>query len=292
MGKVVRSHLDSSNAASVGPALSGADIVLVDGGRRVIANDGLLNSARSNPIVVAMCSPYGQNSPYHSLCEDELFLAALSGIASETPEEFEDRTSERPMQMYAHQASLLGGLTLAVACLQALRTVRRTNQAVVIDFGVLDAVASVPLISQAAGFAKRRAPNPPSMRPRTVPRGFLRCEDGYVYTQGGDDNWKAWAELVGRSDWNEPPWDAPDYRQAHWDEADDVITSWLLNRPASVVYRECQERGVTAFPVHSISQVLSNPQINHRQVVRSTSEDGSLFHSLRSPIRFFDHDHQ
>lgn len=270
-------------------AVSSSDVVLVDDEFRGASLELILAVARAIPgRVVLYASAYGLDSPNGHLCADELFLASLSGIASVTPEGFADRNAERPMQLYGNQASLLGGLTAAVAVLQAIRTARRTRVTQFIDFSVLDALNSVPVISQAAGFSGAALPEPPSERPESVPRGFQRCKDGWIYTQGGDDNWPSWAALIGHGEWRDPPWSEPSYRQQLWGTIQAELADWLSARSAVDVYRACQGLGITAFPVNSTSQVLNNAQIQERELVESFQAfDGTMIRGPRTPIRIY-----
>lgn len=245
---------------------------------------------RRSPVVLSAITPYGLQSPYQDLHDDELLIFALSGIASVTPEEPADRDSERPMQLHGHQAAFVGGLTAAVASLQGWYSTAVSGEAMLLDIAVLDALTSMPIISQAAVFAGHPLPAGPSLRPQTVPRGFLRCRDGYVYTQGGDDNWPGWSKLLGRPDWEQPPVSEPSYRQAHWRELDAAIQRWLESRSSANVYRDCQAVGITAFPVNSIPQVVDNPQMRAREVFRpiTRAQTGETFLSPRTPVRVRD----
>lgn len=132
-----------------------AQVVIYDGtvpylDRRLLAE----RAYDSTPVVVTVVTPYGLASPHRALCEDELLQFALSGIASVTPEEPDDQQIERPMQLHGHQAAFAGGLTAAVATLQGWFSVQQSGQPVLLDVAVLDALASMPLISQAAVFAR------------------------------------------------------------------------------------------------------------------------------------------
>ena len=268
-----------------------SQIVLYDGSvpyldRRLLAE----RAYEAYPVVVTVVTPYGLESPYRDLCEDELLQFALSGIASVTPEEPEDRALERPMQLHGHQAAFVGGLTAAVAALQGWFGVQQTGRAALIDIAVLDALTSMPIISQAAVFAGHPPPKGPSRRPLTVPRGFLRCREGYVYTQGGDDNWPGWARLLERPDWLEGPMSEPAYREAHWPEIVAVIQAWLDQRSNADVYRSLQGEGITAFPVNSIAQVVESAQINAREVFQRVARDGTDdgFLAPRTAVRLRD----
>jgi crotonobetainyl-CoA:carnitine CoA-transferase CaiB-like acyl-CoA transferase len=207
-----------------------------------------------------------------------------------TPEEPDDPHIERPMHLHGHQAAFAGGLTAAVAAMQGWFNVQASGRGVLLDIAVLDALASMPLISQAAVFAGHPPPRGPSRRPLTVPRGFLRCREGYVYTQGGDDNWTGWARLLERPDWQSGPMAEPSNREAHWAELVPVIQAWLDLHPNTEVYRALQGEGITAFPVNAVGQVVEHPQTRARGVVqrieRAGTDDGFL--APRTAVRVRD----
>jgi len=170
------------------------------------------------------------------------------------------------MQLYGHQAQFVGGLTAAVASMQGWFSTRKNHEALLLDVAVLDALTSMPIISQAAVFAGHPPPKAPSERPQTVPRGFLRCRDGYVYTQGGDDNWRGWAQLLGRPEWEQPPFSEPSGREQRWPELNHAVQAWLEGQSNAAVYRALQEKGITCFPVNSIGQVVANSQVVARDI--------------------------
>ncbi len=263
-----------------------ADVIIYDGSvpylNRALLQDRLYEQSDA---VLSVVTPWGLKSPYGDLHNDELLLFALSGIASVTPEEPEDEAGERPMQLYGHQAQFAAGLTTAVASLQGWFAARASGESMLIDIAVLDALTSMPIISQAAVFAGHALPRGPSQRPQTVPRGFVRCREGYVYTQGGDDNWPGWAKIVARPDWEQPPFSEPAYRQNHWAELATTIQGWLDQHTNAHVYNTLQQRGITAFPVNSIGQVTHNRQIVARDLFRVIGRDSNNFAASATPFR-------
>ncbi len=263
-----------------------ADIILYDGGVPYLDRWLLVERLHErSDVVLTLVTPWGLHSPYGTLCNDELLQFALSGIASVTPEEPEDEEAERPMQLYGHQAQFAAGLTAAVASLQGWFAARASGEAMLLDISVLDALTSMPIISQAAVFAGHPLPKGPSQRPQTVPRGFVRCSEGYVYTQGGDDNWSGWAQLLERPDWEQPPFSAPGYRQQHWAELSESIQQWLDVHTNADVYLALQEKGITAFPVNSIAQVTHNRQIVARDLFRPIERESGDFMAPVTPFR-------
>ncbi|HZQ35275.1 MAG TPA: CoA transferase, partial [Dehalococcoidia bacterium] len=65
-----------------------ADLLLVDGSVPFVTQR-LLHARlyEETDVVLTVVTPWGLESPYAALCDDELLAFALSGIASVTPEE-------------------------------------------------------------------------------------------------------------------------------------------------------------------------------------------------------------
>ena len=174
-----------------------ADIVIYD--NSVEHCEDLLNAdvIAETQCVVAVVTPFGMNSPYSGLHSDELLYFALSGIASTTPEGAEDRSYERPMGPFGHQASFIAGVVAATAALQAFTSAKTSGMGRLLDVAVVDAVAATPIISQAKVFGGHVADPNGQLRIRSVPFGALRCADGYIYLMGRD--WDGLAEAGSRA---------------------------------------------------------------------------------------------
>lgn len=245
-------------------------------------------SGRSRPIVGVAVTPAGLDvsdpTPYD---DDPLILSALTSFATATPEDPENRDIERPMQLWGHQIQLLGGLNAHVAALQAWFLARRNGQGSLVDCSNLSALAAHPAPSLAFGFVGAGERPGPAQRPPTVPRGLLRCRDGFVYTQGGDDNWTGWAKALGREEWERAPYNDPDFR-AGTPEGQAVLTEiydWLSSQPVADVYEVAQALGIVTFPVNTIGAVTEDVQVKHRKVVEPIELRGRQLAVPRTPVR-------
>lgn len=287
---VARTDLgEALGTAALRGILEQHDIVLHDGSLPHLAAY-LLDRGHyaGTPVAVCLVTPFGFGGRYAGLCNDDLLLYALSGAASVTPEDAADRDVERPMQIWGHQAQFVGGLASMAAVLQAWFTVQSGGGAVLVDLAVLDVLRTIPISSLASAWVDGEPAPPPKQRPVTVPRGMLRCSDGYVYTQGGDDNWPAWAALAGRADWQSGAWLDPAYRgvPVRVAEIQQAIQAWLNGRSTWQVYRDCQAAGIVTFPVNRIEDVRRNPQLAQRDVFRPVESRSTIDISApRTPIR-------
>lgn len=285
-----RAMLDLSDT-SLDRICEQADIVIYD---RSLENDGpLLDPVAlvAKQCVVTIVTPFGMESPYTSLHGDELLFFGLSGIASITPEGAEDRSYERPMHPFGHQAAFVGGVSAAAASLQAWITTRETGRGSLLDVAVVDAVAATPIISQATVFGGHVPPNEDGLpRPRSMLFGAFRCADGYLYMMGR--NWDGLAEALERPEWLEGAFSDPEYRLTHMDEIHAVVEDRLGQMACDDAVRRCQAVGVVAFPINSIRQVTEDPQISARGVfqpiVGADGSRGNDFVAPRTPIRIYE----
>lgn len=263
-----------------------ADIILYDGS---LANDTELTdpvSSRRQRCVVTVVTPFGRQSPYSHLHDDELLYFALSGVASTTPEDAENRVYERPMAPYGHQGAFLGGICAATASLQAWISAQASGRGSVLDVAVADAVAAMPITSQATTFGGH-TPSTIPPRPRSMPWGSLRCADGHIYLMGRD--WGAFARALDRPDWLEGTLGDPEYRLAHPDKVRAIVERRLADMTSDEASRRCQSEAVIAFPINSVAQVVEHPQIKARQVFQPIAcPGGETLMAPRTPIRLME----
>lgn len=281
-----------AQTSGAGPALAEAacrraNVFLFDG-QDAYFREHLLERRifEATPTALCVATAWGLNSPYAHLCEDELLLFAVSGAASVTPEGAIDRSVERPTHPWGNQGAFATGVVAALAALQAWLSVERDGKSRMVDISTLDVLATVPVSSLASSLVANEPPAPPASRPRTVPRGMLRCSDGYVYTQGGDDNWAAWAKLVGQEDWAKGPYTDSAYRETAWDELEAAITRWLTSHTTYEVYQEGQANGIVVFPVNTIKRTADDAHLRERGAfVPILADDGTRIIGPRTPLR-------
>lgn len=264
-----------------------ANIVLFDGQDAYFRKHLLERRIfKATPTALCVATAWGLDSPYAHLCEDELLLFSVSGAASVTPEGATDRSVERPTHPWGNQGAFATGVVAALAALQAWLSVERDGQSRMVDISTLDVLATVPVSSLASSLVANEPPAPPAGRPRSVPRGMLRCSDGYVYTQGGDDNWAAWAKLVGQEDWAKGPYTEAAYREAAWDELETAISKWLTSHTIYEVYQEGQANGIVVFPVNTVERAAHDPHLRERATfVPIAADDGTQIVGPRTPLR-------
>jgi crotonobetainyl-CoA:carnitine CoA-transferase CaiB-like acyl-CoA transferase len=264
-----------------------ADIVLYDGcipplTRLLINEEGYLHFGAALCVV----TPFGLSSPYSNLHDDELLYFAASGIASVTPEGFKDRDVERPMQLPGHHGAFHGGEVAAVAALQAWLAQRQSRGARLIDFAIVDCIATVPYNSQQATFLRREGPAADRMP--MAGDSFEACADGHVFRGGVE--WEMVARAVGEPAWLAEPFTDPAYRREHWSEIRPRVDAWFRSQTREEAYRALQAAGIAAFPVNTIGEATRHEQIVSRNALRPLRrlDGGPEFDAPASPLRILD----
>ncbi|HVV22358.1 MAG TPA: CoA transferase, partial [Pseudonocardiaceae bacterium] len=76
-----------------------------------------------------------------------------------------------------------------------------------------------------------------------------------------------------------------DNRMAHRDELDAVIERWTGARPAAEVVERMSAAGVPASPILSLEDILADPNVAHRRMVRRLPVHGGYdVHVVASPL--------
>ena len=155
--------------------------------------------ARNPRLIYARLTGYGQTGPYAEKAGHDLTYQAYAGALSLNT----DREGF-PSLPGVQSADLLGGLTLVVGVLTALRAAERDGRGRVVDASMLDALTAAQAIhtlNHRAGLAARA---------RALPlNGGFPCYDLYATSCGGHvalaalepKFWGAFCEVVERPDW-------------------------------------------------------------------------------------------
>ena len=161
------------------------------------------------------------------------------------------------------------GVAVAFMLLSALHHRNRTGEGQAIDLSMCEMVTS--MIPQAVfDFQMNgRLRGPTGNRdPMMAPHDVYRCAGNDTWiaiTVETEDEWKAFCDVVGRSEWLEDERFADGYaRQKHQDSLDGLITEWTRQYYPEEIMTKLQSAGIAAAPVLDSVQVLNNPQLRHR----------------------------
>ncbi|MBI4338259.1 MAG: CoA transferase [Chloroflexi bacterium] len=215
-----------------------------------------------NPgLVMASISCFGQSGPYRDYEGCELVAYAMSGYMYLTGDE--DR---EPLKAGGSQSGYQAGLAAAMAVLAALTRKDFTGTGQYLDVSTIEALAgtfdgvSFYTMMERSGIMPRRAGTRLITREPQAPypSRLLPCKDGWVHVHWSPSFPEGLALLTGN-----PGLAAAEVMAAmmgHADEIDQMLVDWLKDHSREEVQSLAQEIRVPFTMVHSIAEVLADPQ--------------------------------
>jgi crotonobetainyl-CoA:carnitine CoA-transferase CaiB-like acyl-CoA transferase len=252
-----------------------ADVVLANLPIGVLQKMGLdYESARASKpdIILARMSTFGPDGPYANRLGFDTIAQAMSGAMSLTG------FPGVPVRSVVSFEDYGTALHAAFGIMVALYHRARTGQGQIVDGSLL---ATGVTFMQA--LLAERSVTGIVREPRgnaaffTAPADTYRTKDGWVILQViGGDMFARWARLVGREDLIDHPRLADDLLRA--DNREIVKTAmddWLATRTTAEALDELQNARVPAGPVLDLGEVLEDPQVKARELLRYVDYPGA-----------------
>ncbi|WP_424138360.1 CaiB/BaiF CoA transferase family protein [Roseomonas chloroacetimidivorans] len=265
-------------AALVQRMAEGADILVENFRTGGLAKYGLdaASLLRRNPrLIYCSITGFGQTGPYASRGGYDFLIQGMSGLMSVTGRP-EGEPGEGPVKVGLPVSDLFTGLYAATAILAAINHRHLTGEGQHIDLALLDSQVAL-LVNQAMNFlvggeVPQRLGN---AHPNVVPyRDFAASDDYILVTCGSDGQFFALCRLLGREDLAADPRFATNAgrlrdRRVLEVELARAIAPWR----AADLLAAMAKAGVPGGPINSIDQVLADPQIAAREMLRRMRRD-------------------
>ena len=238
--------------------------------------------ARYPALIYGSISGYGDVGPDAAKGGFDLILQAESGMMSVT-----GAPSSGPVKVGAPVLDVGAGITCALGLLAACVERQRTGVGRLVSSSLLE-FALTSLGAMAAGVLA--AGTPPGLlgthSPMFAPYGGFRTADGWLVLAGAgsEDMWRRACGVLGRDDLVTDRRFADNAsRVAHRDELTEAFESVLSTQPTRHWLARCQQAGVPAAEVESLSQVLDRPQLAALGSVQELGGHGAGSYRLISP---------
>lgn len=237
-------------------------------------------------IIYCSISGFGQTGPYRNLPGYDLIVFAMGGIMSFTGEE-----SRPPVRVNVPFGDMGAGVFAVTGILAALNHREKTGHGQYIDVSMHDVQVSY-LTHQAMNYiATRKNPRRTgSVHPNLAPYQAFEARDAYFVLAIGNN--KLWAQLckeIGKPEWIE---DTRFKRNSDRLKNRGKLVSLLRNlfKENSAAYwvARAQRVGIPAAPILEVSQVLSDPHVISREMVREipNPRTGKTIKLLGTPVKF------
>jgi CoA:oxalate CoA-transferase len=253
-------------------------------GRLGIGYDVL--SARNPRLVFASTSGFGQTGPYRERPALDVIVQGMGGVMSITGE-----PGGRPVRPGASYGDIVAGLYTAIGILAALHERERSGQGQAIDISMLDCQVSVLENAIVRLAVTGKEPGPLGTRhPSATPFQAFPSADGYVVVAlafGDENQWHLLLSLLGLPELiDDERFSTGPRRTANHAELEPLLNSGFVTRTTDEWLTELMAVGIPCGPLNTISQVMQDPQIAHRQMVREvTHHIAGTLPIANSPIR-------
>ena len=243
-----------------------------------------------NPkLIYASVTGFGQSGPRATQAAYDFMIQAMGGLMSVTGEA-DANPGGGPQKVGVPIVDLMTGMYTAVAVLAALARRAETGEGDYIDLAMLDVQLGF-LANQAMNYLisgktpKRNGNSHPNIQPQNV----YPCRDGFIAVAvGNDGQFEKFAEQLGR------PELAIDERfRLNAGRVDNLaaLNEIIIDRLARDDMQNWVERleaaGVPAGPINTIPDLLREPQVQHREMLRELDHPlAGKVPQVVSPMRF------
>ncbi|MGH9634816.1 MAG: CaiB/BaiF CoA transferase family protein [Candidatus Angelobacter sp.] len=287
--------------------VKGADVVVANLPNNVLKNmrldyDSL--KAIKPDIILARISTFGPDGPYANRVGFDTVVQAMSGAMSltgfagtSTPERAGAARTAVPDRATSAQSGSPGpggpgapvrdivpfedygtALHTAFGVMVALYHRAQTGEGQIVDGSLLATgityVQGLLAERSVLGIERRQLGNTSFY---AAPSDAYQTKDGWIVVSAvGNDMFARWARLVGREDFIGDPRFAGDQLRADNRVAiTDAMNAWLSTRTTEQAIAELEKARVPAGPVLDLQQVLDDPQVKARELLRYVEHPGA-----------------
>jgi len=242
-----------------------------------------------NPrLIMASGTGFGSFGPYAGEPAMDLTIQARTAIMSTTG--FEDGP---PIRTGPSVVDFMAGTHLVAGVLAALYQRTRTGRGQHVEVSLQDAI--IPsLTSNIAGLINSEGASPERTGNRhggmaVAPYNAYEASDGWITVLCPTDaHWRRLCELM-----NDPVTEGARFadmkgRCAHMDEVDTVVTRWTRTRSKDDLARMLKAAKIPCAPVVTLPELLDDPHVRERGVLREVTDEQGTFTTLGSPLLLSD----
>jgi crotonobetainyl-CoA:carnitine CoA-transferase CaiB-like acyl-CoA transferase len=216
-------------------------------------------------LIYCSLSGYGQTGPYRDRGGFDLVLQGHGGLMSVTGD-----PDGAPVKAGIPVIDFGAAAHAAVGILAAHVARSRTGRGQWVDISLLDVPVSWLCLLAAKYWASGEIQQPlGSAHPLSAPYQAFRAADGYLTIAAGNERlWISTCEVLGlKSLVSDPRFLTNDDRARNQAELAPLLEAVLKTRPVREWVDRLTQLGVPSGPINSVDQVLSDPQVLHREMV-------------------------
>jgi crotonobetainyl-CoA:carnitine CoA-transferase CaiB-like acyl-CoA transferase len=252
-----------------------ADVVVANLPNNVLKNMRLdydsLKAVKPD-IILARISTFGPDGPYANRVGFDTVAQAMSGAMSLTGFA---RTPVRDIVPFEDYGT---ALHTAFGVMVALYHRAQTGEGQIVDGSLLATgityVQGLLAERSVLGIERRQLGNTSFY---AAPSDAYKTKDGWVVVSAvGNDMFARWARLVGREDFiGDPRFAGDQLRADNRGAITDAMNAWLATRTTEQAIAELEKARVPAGPVLDLGQVLDDPQVKARELLKYVDHPGA-----------------
>ena len=225
---------------------------------------------RNPRLVFASTSGFGQTGPYRERPAVDVIVQGMGGVMSITGE-----PGGPPVRPGVSYGDIVAGLYTAIGVLAALHERDRGGEGQAVDVSMLDAQVSVLENAIMRYFVTGEAPRPLGTRhPSATPFQAFPAADGWLVLAIAfrEEQWAMLCALLGLPELiNDPRFDTGPRRTANHAELEPLLVAAFRERPRDRWLAEFEAAGIPAGPLNTIADVVADPQVRHRGMIREVA---------------------
>jgi crotonobetainyl-CoA:carnitine CoA-transferase CaiB-like acyl-CoA transferase len=255
--------------------IAAADIVIVNLPIDVMKRLGLDYDslcAIKPDIILVMASAFGPDGPYAERVGFDTVAQAMSGAVSLTG------FPGAPVRAMVSYVDYGTALHAAFGAMTALYEREKSGRGQLIDVSLLATGVTfmMPLLAERAvtGIKREQQGNTAY---HVAPSDIYAVKDGWILVQTiGNPMFRRWARMVGREDLLDDPRCKDDItRGNNYQLVNEVMLEWCAARSRQEAIAELEKARLPCGPVYNLDEVLQDPQVNARGIIKRLDYPGS-----------------
>ena len=253
----------------------GADVVVANLPNNVLKSmrldyDSL--KATKPDIILARISTFGHDGPYANRVGFDTVAQAMSGAMRLTGFPGAPVRDIVPFEDYGT------ALHTAFGVMVALYHRAQTGEGQIVDGSLLATgvtyVQGLLAERSVLGIERRQLGNTSFY---AAPSDAYKTKDSWIVVSAvGNDMFARWARLVGREDFiGDPRFAGDQLRADNRDAITEAMNAWLATRTTEQAIAELERARVPAGPVMDLQQVLDDPQVKARELLKYVDHPGA-----------------
>ncbi len=224
-----------------------------------------------NPaIIYCSVTGFGQDGPLADLPAYDFMIQAMGGLMSVTGER-DGQPGGGPQKVGMPIMDLMTGMWAAVGVLAALARRNESGEGEFIDLAMLDVmvatIANQGMNYLVSGKTPQRMGN---KHPNIQPQDVFQCTDGQmVLAVGNDGQFASFCQAMNRPDLaSDPRFTTNSSRVVNLVALMEILVQEIGKRSRAECIDALRAHGVPCGPINTIPEILAEPQIIHREMLR------------------------